>query len=339
MIPVYLFSFILSFALTCYLTPRIANAAVKIGIVDKPDGKLKTHEKITPYLGGLAIYIPFILTLGMTIRFDLHVFALLLSSTIILVLGLIDDFGAISPSVKLLGQAIAVFVLIKGGIYIQLIFLPQWIGIGLTFLWLIGITNAVNIIDIKDGLATGVIFTASVFLFIVAVIDGDLMIAIFTITFTGSLLGFLRFNWQPAMIYLGDTGSMFLGFIIGALAMSGSYTQNNNIAALSPIILLGVPIFDTVLVSICRLRQGKSPLLGSPDHFAHRLLKLGWPLTGIVLTAYAITALFGLLMLFLMGLENVWAATIIVGGVCIAGIIMIFLLANVQMSKGKKQAR
>jgi UDP-GlcNAc:undecaprenyl-phosphate GlcNAc-1-phosphate transferase len=335
MTPVYLFSFLLSFALTWYLTPRIAEAALKIGIVDKPDGKLKTHKKITPYLGGLAIYIPFILTLGMTMRFDLKVFALLLSSTIVLVLGLIDDFGALSPGVKLLGQAIAVFVLIKGGIYIQLIFLPKWAGIALTFLWLIGITNAVNIIDIKDGLAVGVVFTAAVFLFIVAVIDGNLMVAILTITFSGGLLGFFRFNWQPAIIYLGDTGSMFLGFLVGALAMSGSYTQNNNIAALSPIILLGVPIFDTFLVSLCRLRKGKSPMHGSPDHFAHRLMKKGWPLVRIVLAAYIITACFGIIMLILMGLENIWYATIIVSVICIAGIISLFLLAGIKMN-GRK---
>lgn len=335
MIPVYLFSFLLAFALTWYLTPRIAKAAYKIGIVDKPDGKLKTHKKVTPYLGGLAIYIPFVLTLGMTISFDLTVFALLLSSTIVLVLGLIDDFGAISPGVKLLGQAIAVFVLINGGIHIQLIFMPKWIGIGLTFLWLIGITNAVNIIDIKDGLATGVVFTAAVFLFVVSVIDGNYMVAILTITFSGSLLGFLRFNWQPAIIYLGDTGSMFLGFLIGALAMGGSYTQNNNIAALSPIILLGVPIFDTILVSICRLRKGKSPMQGSPDHFAHRLIKKGWTLVRINITAYIVTAGFGGVMLVLMGLENIWYATIIVSGIGFAGIILLFLLANIRMN-GKK---
>jgi UDP-GlcNAc:undecaprenyl-phosphate GlcNAc-1-phosphate transferase len=332
---IYLFSFLLSFSLTLYLTPRIAAAALKIGIVDKPDGKLKTHKKITPYLGGLAIYIPFILTLGITFRFDLDVFALLLSSTIILVLGLIDDFGAISPAVKLLGQAIAVFVLIKGGIYIQLVFMPKWVCIMLTFLWLMGITNAVNIIDIKDGLATGVVFTATVFLFIISVIDGNILIAIMTITFSGSLLGFLRFNWQPASIYLGDTGSMFLGFLVGALGMSCSYTQNNNIASLSPIILLGVPIFDTILVSLCRLRKGKSPLQGSPDHFAHRFIKIGWSLNRVVLGAYFVTAVFGILVLLLMGMENIWLATILVSAVSFAGIILLFLLANIKMKNAK----
>lgn len=332
---VYLFSFLLVFSMTLYLTPRIAKAALKIGIVDKPDGRLKTHKKVTPYLGGLAIYIPFILTLGVTLRFDIKVFALLFSSTIVLVLGLIDDFGAISPVVKLLGQAIAVFVLIKGGIYIQLVFLPEWISIALTFLWLMGITNAVNIIDIKDGLATGVVFTATVFLFIISVIDGNILIAIMTITFSGSLLGFLRYNWQPAMIYIGDTGSMFLGFLVGALAMSCSYTQNNNIAAFSPIILLGVPIFDTVLVSVCRLRKGQSPLLGSPDHFALRLLKIGWPLSLIVLGAYFVTVVFGLLVLLLIGLENILLATILVCGIFFAGIVFLFLFANIKMN-GKK---
>jgi len=332
MVLIYLFSFLLSLALTWYLTPRMANAAMRMGIVDTPDDRLKTHEKVTPYLGGLAIYIPFILTLGITFSFDrIELFALLLSSTIILTLGLIDDIGAISPGIKLLGQAIAVFVLIKGGVHIKLIFLPNWVSITLTFLWLIGITNAVNIIDIKDGLAGGVIFIVSVYLFIISVIGGDELVGIFTITFAGAMLGFLRFNWSPAIIYLGDAGSMFLGFLIGALAMIASYTQHNNISALAPIILLGVPIFDTLLVTIARLRKRMSPFRGSPDHFAHRLMKAGWSLDGVLLAAYTITAILGGVVLYVRSLTNIWLATGIVCSVFFVGTVLLFALARIKM--------
>jgi UDP-GlcNAc:undecaprenyl-phosphate GlcNAc-1-phosphate transferase len=332
MAPIYLFSFLLAFALTWYLTPRMANAAMKMGIVDVPDKNLKTHDKTTPYLGGLAIYIPFILTLGITFSFNhIELFALLLSSTIIITLGLIDDIGALSPGIKILGQAIAVFVLIKGGVYIQLIFLPQWISILLTFLWLIGITNAVNIIDIKDGLAGGVVFIISVYLFILSVINGDELIGIFTITFAGSILGFMRFNWNPASIYLGDAGSMFLGFLIGALAMSVRYTQHNDVSALAPFLLLGVPIFDTLLVTIVRLRKGISPFRGSSDHFAHRLLISGWKINHILITVYIATSLLGGVVLYVRALNNIWLATGLVSFIFVIGIILLFIFARIRM--------
>ena len=330
---VYLFSALLSFSLALYLTPKVAETALKTGIVDKPDSSLKTHEKVTPYLGGLVIYVSFILTLGFTIRFDVEIFAILLSSTIILVLGLIDDIGALSPGVKMLGQLIAVFIIIKGGIYIKLIFLPEWISFILTFLWLLGITNAVNIIDIKDGLATGVIFVASLFLFVISVTNENLLIAVLTITLVGSLLGFLRYNWQPASIYLGDAGSMFIGFMLGALTINGSYTQNNDISALAPVLLLGVPIFDTVLVSIVRLRKGMSPLLGSPDHFAHRLLKIGWSLNKIVLVSYFVSLILGVTVLIVMSITDVIIATVIVLAVFTIGLILVFMLACVRMTE------
>lgn len=334
MLWVYLFSFLLSFALTLYLVPRIASTALKIGIVDRPDNKLKTHEKVTPYLGGLAIYVPFILTLGMTFHFNREVYALLLSSTIIMVLGLIDDFGALSPGIKLFGQAIAVFVLIKGGIYIKLVFLPGWISILLTFLWLMGITNAVNIIDIKDGLAGGVVFIAAMFICIISIINDNLLVAIFTVTFAGSILGFLRYNWKPALIYLGDAGSMFLGFLIGALAINGSYTQHNDISAMAPILLLGVPIFDTALVTIVRLRKGMSPLQGSPDHFAHRLRRLGWNPLLIVLCSYLAGMILGGVVLIVRGTRNIVLATGIVSFVFFVGFLLLLFLARVNMEKG-----
>ncbi len=327
-----LFSFLLAFSLSLYIVPRMANTAVELGIVDKPDNRLKTHKKATPYLGGLAIYIAFILSLSITFSFEKDVIALLLASTIILVLGLLDDFGALSPGLKLLGQAIAVFVLIKGGIYIQLIFLPQWISIILTFLWLMGITNAVNIIDIKDGLASGVVFIASVFLFVISVINDNQVVAIATIAFAGSILGFLRYNWRPARIYLGDAGSMFLGFLLGALSINGSYTQNNQVAALAPILLLGVPIFDLALVSIVRLRKGMSPMLGSPDHFAHRLEKLGLPLVGVNLVAYSASVFLGVIILLLRGTSDVLFATLLVSVTFLLGLVFLFVLARVKMN-------
>jgi len=152
----YFFSFTLAFLLSLYLTPLVKKAALQFGIIDKPDGKLKQHRYPVAYLGGLAVYLSFLISLALTFSFDREVLGILLAGTIIVVLGLIDDFGVLSPSIKLFGQIIAILVLIRSGIYIKLEFLPWYFSFPLSFLWLIGITNAFNIIDVMDGLSSGV---------------------------------------------------------------------------------------------------------------------------------------------------------------------------------------
>ena len=222
---IYFLTFILALLLSLYVTPLVKKAALQFGIIDKPDGKLKQHKTPVAYLGGLAIYISFLISLALTFSFDQEVLGLLLAGTIIVVLGLIDDFGVLSPVVKLFGQSIAIFVLIRSGIYIKLEFMPWYVSFPLSFLWLIGITNAFNIIDVMDGLSTGVALICSLVLFVVGIWNDRITIAIMAISLGGSLLGFLRYNFEPAKIYLGDTGSMFIGMMMGALAMIGDYTS------------------------------------------------------------------------------------------------------------------
>src|SRR5687768_9114929 len=149
-------AFLLSLAFAWYFTPLMRRAALQIGVVDTPDGKLKTHEGAVPYLGGLAVYMSFLLTVGIITDFGQETLGLLLSGSIIIMVGLIDDFGVLNPWQKLLGQAVAAAVLIKSGTYIKLEFLPEAVAVLLTFLWILAVTNALNIIDIMDGLAAGV---------------------------------------------------------------------------------------------------------------------------------------------------------------------------------------
>jgi UDP-GlcNAc:undecaprenyl-phosphate GlcNAc-1-phosphate transferase len=163
----------------------------------------------------------------------------------------------------------------------------------LTFVWLIGITNAVNLVDIMDGLAAGVALIAALALLAVAAINGHHQIAILTATLAGSLAGFLRFNTQPARVYLGDTGSLFIGLNLGALAMIGSYTERSQLGLLAPVVILGVPIFDTLFVMFIRRRRGVSMFLGSPDHFALRLRRWRLTVRQTVLVSYAAAALLG----------------------------------------------
>ncbi len=316
----YGFTFLLAFSLALYLVPRLRDAAIRMNIVDKPDGKLKTHQQPVPYLGGLGVYLAFLLALALTFEFDREVLGLILAGTIVLILGLIDDFRALTPGVKFIGQIMAAGVLIKSGIYIKLVFLPIWATIPLTVLWVVAVTNAFNIIDIMDGLSSGVAFCASLPLVVVAFVNGRLMIAIVTLALAGALLGFLRFNFHPSQIYLGDTGSMFIGLMMASLAMLGSYTGANILAAICPGIILGVPLFDMLFVMYIRWRRGVPVVLGSPDHFALRLRK--WRLTTpqTVMVSYVATLVFGAVALGLMHLPLQPAAVLL--GTLVLGLLV-----------------
>jgi UDP-GlcNAc:undecaprenyl-phosphate GlcNAc-1-phosphate transferase len=275
-------------------------AALKFGIVDLPDGRLKKQKEPVAYLGGLSIYLSFLLTLAFTFRFDQEVLGILLAGTIMVILGLIDDFKALSPGIKSLGQFIAVFVLIKSGIFIKLTFIPYPVSILISFLWLLAITNAFNIIDVMDGLSSGIAFFCSLVFFVVAFLNGHVMIATLTIALAGSLAGFLRYNFEPAKIYMGDTGSMFIGLILGALAMIGSYTKNNSLGFIAPVIILGIPLFDTMFVMYIRWLRGIPVILGSPDHFALRLRKWKLSTRNTVLVSYLASIILGAASLLIM---------------------------------------
>src|SRR5262249_34699520 len=278
----YLFAALLAFLIALYGVPIAMSAALRFGVVDKPDGRLKNQNDAVPYFGGLAVYIAVLIPLCLFYDFDIRILAILLAGTLVLLLGLIDDFGVLRPHAKFVGQLIAVIVLIKGDIVIKIHAFPYQVNLVLTVLWIVGMCNAFNIIDIMDGLAAGIALIASLFLFVVAILNHHNLIAIYTITLAGSLAGFLRYNFRPARIYLGDAGSLFLGLTLGALAIIGDYTANNRLAFLDPLLIFGVAIFDTVYVSILRVAKGKSPFLGSKDHFAVRLKTAGWPVTRIV---------------------------------------------------------
>src|SRR5712691_841387 len=223
-------AFILSFVFSLYWTPVMRKAALQLGIVDQPDGKLKTHGEAVPYFGGLAIYIAFLLTVGVFTDFGAETLGLLLSGSIALMVGLIDDFGVLTPSQKLLGQALAALVLIKSGTYIKLTYLPVWVAIPLSVLWILAVTNALNIIDILDGLASGVAAIAALSIAIANFMAGRGAVAFLCIVLACAILVFLRHNFHPSKIYLGDAGSLFIGFMLAALSMNAGYTRANLLA-------------------------------------------------------------------------------------------------------------
>lgn len=296
----YALTFVVALLLALWATPLTRNAALRYNIVDTPDGRLKDHTEPTPYLGGIVVYISFLLTLSITFGFNEKILGITLAGSILVIVGLFDDMQAVTPGVKFLGQLIAIIVLIKSGIRIELIALPEWLNIPLTILWIAGVINAVNIIDIMDGLAVGVAFCASLILAVVSSLNNDTLIAVLTLALAGSLLGVLKYNFHPAKIYLGDTGSMFIGLMLGSLTMIGSYSDHNDFGFVAPVLILGVPIFDMLFVMYLRHRKGISMFLGSKDHYALRCLKAGLTVRQTVLSSYMATLVLGGLALWIM---------------------------------------
>ena len=270
---ILILSFVLSFLLTIYGTPVAQKVAHQYNILDFPDQKLKQQKQPVPYLGGIIIYFAFISPVSLLFPFNKTLLGILFASSILLVVGLFDDLKAMTPIIKFLFQVIAAFILIRSGIIINLTFLHPWANYILSFIWIISMINAINIIDIMDGLATSITFLASLTIFVISLYNQQFLISILSISLAASLLGFLKFNWKPAKIYLGDSGSMFIGMVIGSLTILGDYSKYNDLGFISGFFILSIPLFDTIYVVILRIFHKKSPFFGTNDHFALRLKK------------------------------------------------------------------
>ena len=323
-------AFVLSFVFAVYWTPLIRKAALQLGIVDRPDGKLKNHGDAIPYLGGIAVFTAFLLTVGVLTDFEQETLGLLLSGSIALMVGLIDDFGALTPSQKLLGQTLAALVLVKSGTFIKLEFLPIYVAVPLTVLWIIAVTNAFNIIDIMDGLAAGVGGIAALILAAANFMAHRGSQAFLAIVLAGATLGFLRHNFHPAKIFLGDAGSMFIGFMLAALSMNAGYTRVNLLAVISPVLILGIPLFDLALVMSIRWRMKLPVTKGSPDHFALRLRRCKLSVRETAVTTYIVCALLGGAALLISQIQLQWAAAAM-GGILSALCLSAYLLMKVDM--------
>jgi UDP-GlcNAc:undecaprenyl-phosphate/decaprenyl-phosphate GlcNAc-1-phosphate transferase len=327
----YAAGLILSIVFALYFTPLMRMAALQLGLVDRPDGLLKKHDDVVPYLGGVAVFMAFLLTVGVLTDFSQETLGLLLSGSIALMVGLLDDFRAMTPLQKLLGQTLAALVLIKSGIYIKLAFLPIWVAIPLTVFWVLAVTNALNIIDILDGLAAGVSAIAALSIAIANFMAGRQAVGFLSIVLAGAVLGFLRHNFHPAKIYLGDAGSLFIGFMLAALSMNAGYTRANLLAVTSPILILGIPLFDLVLVMWIRWRNGTPIMKGSPDHFALRLRRL-LSVRETAVTTYIIAALLSGVALLMSQVTLEWAVATM-GGTISTACLSAYLLMKVDMRR------
>ncbi|WP_404459626.1 glycosyltransferase family 4 protein [Sutcliffiella horikoshii] len=310
-------TFAICFIAAILMTPLIIKLAHKVGATDKPNNR-KVHQKLMPRLGGLAIYIAFMIGFLIVNPNVSYANAIVIAGFIIIVTGVLDDIYELSAKYKLLGQlAAALVIVLMGGIEVTYITLPfeyklhfGILSIPLTIFWIIGITNAINLIDGLDGLAAGVSSIALLTITGMALSMGDIFVASMGLILLGSTLGFLVFNFHPAKIFMGDTGALFLGFMISVLSLLG-FKNITLLSFLVPIIILGVPISDTFFAILRRLLNKKP--LSAPDksHLHHCLLRNGYSHKQSVLIIYAIASFFALSAV-LFSSATMWGSLLVV---------------------------
>ena len=315
-------SLVLAFVASILLTPVVKALAFKVGAVDRPNYR-KVHARIMPRLGGLAIFGSFLVGYFVLRPEDSTALYIVLGAVMIIITGVLDDMFEITAKAKLLGQFIAAGIVIYGGLEIEFINLPfggqldfGYFSIPLTILWIVGITNAINLIDGLDGLAAGVSTIALITLAGMAFMMGDMFVFAMAAILAASCAGFLFYNFHPAKIFMGDSGSLFLGYMIGVLALLG-FKNVTVISLIIPIIMLGVPISDTFFAIVRRLRL-KQPL-SAPDksHLHHCLLDVGFTHRQTVLIIYALASMFGVAAL-IFSQATLWGAILLVAVMLVA---------------------
>lgn len=323
------------------VTPAVRILAYKMGAIDIPKDKRRMHKDPVPRLGGLAIFAAFTLTTlifcffgyipGNSGGISLPVlYSLWIGGAAVTVLGMCDDVLALNPWVKLLFQIAASCVPILFGLRISQITLGSTtihfgvFSIPITLIWIVGLTNAVNLIDGLDGLSCGISAISSLSLFFISILRGDMLGLLSTAILTGSCLGFLPYNINPAKIFMGDTGALFLGYTLSVISIDGVFKMHALIAFLIPISLFALPLFDTLFAIVRRLAKGKSPFSADRGHIHHRLIDMGLSQKQTVCILYAICALFGVAaILFAAG--SVFSAGILI----IVAVVVLFVLLSI----------
>lgn len=302
-------------------TPLVRRLALQTGVVDAPNSR-KIHANPVPLLGGAAIYAGFVAALVLFgDRFYIReLVAIVLGATVVSLFGLADDRWGLNAYLKLGGQVLGGVILLVGGTQVLLFPEYPWINWAITLFWVVGITNALNLLDNMDGLSGGVTTVAAAFFLLLAAMGNppQLLVGAMAAALIGACIGFLRYNLNPATIFMGDTGSLFLGFVLAALGIKLRFPSNVPwITWLVPISVLAVPIFDTTLVFVSRLRRGKNPLTTpGKDHLSHRLVAMGLTKREAVLTCYLLGGACGMVAVYIAqanGTNSYVAALLLLG--------------------------
>ena len=301
------------------LTPVLCRVAPRIGAVDKPDAR-KIHHTLMPRLGGVAIYAGFLTAYWLLGFQEARYLGLLLGGTFILLVGLVDDIRNISPRLKLAGQIVAAAILVASGVRVEFLTNPfdgllilGKLAVPVTIFWIVGVTNALNLADGLDGLAAGTSFIAAVTIAVVAWFNGETGVALLSLALAAGVLGFLPFNFHPARIFMGDSGSMFLGFNLAALATIGLTKSATVVSLFVPVVILGLPILDTTLAIIRRFLNHQPIFAPDKSHLHHRLLAQGLTQRQAVGIIYLVNACLGGSAVLLTRLTTDQSMLILVG--------------------------
>ena len=335
-----IFAFVIAFIFTFATTPLVRRFAYRIGAVDVPKDKRRVHKRPTPRIGGLAIIFGFLVAIiSFNDSWSRELVSILIGVGILGVLGIIDDCRELDAKLKFVIQIIAALVVVLyGDIRISVmsnpnvfsenpyIIFPQWLSITVTVLWIVFMTNAVNFIDGLDGLAAGVSAIMSMSLVFIAITYHEYEIALLGLTLMGACFGFLPFNFNPAKIFMGDTGSMFLGYMLSVLSVQGMFKSYAVISFAVPIIMLGLPLFDALFAMLRRLLTGKNPMSADRGHLHHRLYDMGFSQKQTVFILYAISGVLGITSILLAEQRFLRAMLLLIS-------VLIFLLIATMMGK------
>jgi UDP-GlcNAc:undecaprenyl-phosphate GlcNAc-1-phosphate transferase len=320
----YLLVLVVSLTASLLLTPVARALALRLDIVDHPGGR-KIHSTVIPYLGGLAIFSAFWIAMALlSIQpYQQQLATIIGGGTIVMLLGLWDDNSGMNPLVKISGQLMAAMWVAQSGIQFHLTG-DALLDLGLTLLWIVGLTNATNLLDNMDGLSSGAALISSGFLWIIAAWNGQFLVASMALALVGACLGFLRYNFAPATIFMGDAGSLFLGYTLSVIALKlRPSVADPWLSFLIPVVLLGLPILDTTLVTCQRILHGRPFYLGGRDHSSHRLVAVGHSRTAAVILLYVVSGVYGLLAL---GLNAAGAQPLLIlGALAFSGILFVKL--------------
>ncbi|AXI10579.1 undecaprenyl-phosphate alpha-N-acetylglucosaminyl 1-phosphate transferase [Oceanobacillus zhaokaii] len=333
-------AFLISAFTALLVTPLIKKFAFKINATDKPDNQRKTHNGVKASLGGLAIFIGAIPGFLFLQPEHPQMTAIIVGACIMIITGLIDDIFDLKPIYKLIGQIAAALVVVSSGLIIEKLTMPffgtvylEELGYLITIIWIVGASNAINFIDGLDGLAAGVSAIGLTSILVMAVMDYRIVVAYLCIVLIGSCVGFLYHNFYPAKIFMGDTGALFLGYSIAVISMLGLFKNVALFSFIIPIIVIAVPIFDTVLAIIRRTISRQSLATADKKHIHYQLVKMGFSHRASVLIIYAFSFFFGVLAI-------TFNSGTLLTSLIILGIVVIGLQVMAEMSglmlKGKQ---
>ena len=336
-------SLIAALILSFVATPVVKAFAQRVGAIDVPNDARRVHKVPIPRLGGLAIFIGFLLSVALFADINRQVQGILLGAVVIVILGVIDDILRLRALIKLAVQIFAALIAVFHGVVIEILSNPivfhpsEYVSFGIfaipvTVIWIVAITNSVNLIDGLDGLAVGVSTISSVTMLIIALVLDNTNVAIILAALTGACLGFMPYNLNPAKIFMGDTGALLLGYVLATVSILGLFKFYAVVSFAAPFLVIGLPLIDTVFAVLRRTLRGKNPMAPDRGHFHHRLIDMGLSQKQAVAILYAISGILGLAAVVITTSGEI-RAVILIAALFIAVLIFIFSFRGGKSSK------